>query len=140
MPIQRTDDLKTAINDARADGFPILVASVDASGQPSMSIRGSLQTRSASSLAIWIRSADGGILKSIAVNPNIAPWYSNTTTNTAFLMHGEAERVDDEAVKQQVYDASPEGERNLDPERKGTAMVIDLIRIIQRGQVLMSRG
>ena len=139
MPIQLTDDVKTAINNARADGFPILVASVDASGQPSMSIRGSLQTLTDSSLGIWIRNADGGILKSIAVNPHIALWYRNTTTNTAFLMHGEAKRVDDDAVKQQVYDASPEGERNMDPERKGTAMVIDLIRVIQRGQVLMER-
>ena len=139
MPIQLTDELKTTINNARADGFPILVASVDATGQPSMSIRGSLQTYSDSSLAIWIRNQDGGILKSIAAHPLIALWYRNTTTNVAYLMHGEARRVDDEAVKQAVYDASPEGERNMDADRKGTAMIIDLVRIIQRGQVLMER-
>lgn len=139
MPIQLTDELKTTINNARADGFPILVASVDASGQPSMSIRGSLQTYGDSALAIWIRNQDGGILKSIAVNPLIALWYRNTTTNTAYLMHGEARRDDTEAVKQAVYDASPEGERNMDADRKGTAMIIDLVRIIQRGQVLMER-
>lgn len=139
MSIQLTDDLKTAINNARADGFPMLVANVDVTGQPSMSIRGSLHTHSDSSLAIWIRNADGGILKSIAANPHIALWYRNTTSNLAFLMHGEARRVDDEAVKQQVYDAAPEAERNMDPERKGAAMVVDLIRVIQRGQVLMER-
>ena len=139
MPIQLTDELKTTINNARADGFPILVASVDATGQPSVSIRGSLQTYSDSSLAIWIRNQDGGILKSVAVNPLIALWYRNTTTNVAYLMHGEARRVDDDAVKQAVYDASPEGERNMDADRKGTALVIDLVRIIQRGQVLMER-
>ena len=139
MPIQLTEDLKTAINNARADGFPMLIASVDATDQPSMSIRGSLHTHSDDSLAIWVRNADGGLLKSVEVHPQIALWYRNTATNTAFLMHGEARRVDDEAVKQQVYDASPEGERNLDPERKGTALIIDLIRVIQRGQVLMER-
>ena len=139
MPIQLTEDLKTAINNARADGFPMLIASVDATDQPSMSIRGSLHTHSDSSLAIWVRNADGGLLKSVEVHPQIALWYRNTATNTAFLMHGEARRVDDDAVKQQVYDASPEGERNQDPERKGTALVIDLIRVIQRGQVLMER-
>jgi general stress protein 26 len=139
MPIQLTEDLKTAINNARADGFPMLVASVDATDQPSMSIRGSLHTHSDDSLAIWVRNADGGLLKSVEVHPQIALWYRNTATNAAFLMHGEARRIDDEAVKQQVYDASPEGERNLDPERKGTALVIDLIRVIQRGQVLMER-
>ena len=139
MPIQLTEDLKTAINNARADGFPMLIASVDETDQPSMSIRGSLHTHSDESLAIWVRNAEGGLLKSVAVHPKIALWYRNTTTNTAFLMHGEARRVDDEGVKRQVYDASPEGERNLDPERKGTALIIDLIRVIQRGQVLMER-
>ena len=139
MPIQLTEDLKTAINNARADGFPMLIASVDATDQPSMSIRGSLHTHSDDSLAIWVRNADGGLLKSVEVHPQIALWYRNTATNTAFLMHGEARRDDDEGVRQQVYDASPEGERNLDPERKGTALIIDLIRVIQRGQVLMER-
>ncbi len=69
----------------------------------------------------------------------MALWYRNTTTNVAYLMHGEARRDDSDAVKQAVYDASPEGERTMDPERKGTAMIIDLVRIIQRGQVLMER-
>ncbi len=139
MPIQLTDEMKTTLNNARADGFPILVASVDASGQPSMSIRGSLTAHSDSALAIWIRNQDGGILKSIAAHPQVALWYRNTTTNVAYLMHGEARRDDSDAVKQAVYDASPEGERTMDPERKGTAMIIDLVRIIQRGQVLMER-
>jgi hypothetical protein len=139
MPIQLTDDMKTTINNARADGFPMLVASVDATDQPSISIRGSLHVHSDSSLAMWVRNADGGLLKSVAVHPQIALWYRNTGTNTAFLMHGEARRDDSEAVRQQVYDASPEGERNMDPERKGTALVIDLIRVIQRGQVVMER-
>lgn len=139
MPIQLTDELKTAINNARADGFPMLIASVDASGQPSMSIRGSLQTYSDSALAIWIRNQDGGILKSIAAHPQVALWYRNTSNNVAFLIHGEARRDDDDAVRQAVYDASPEGERNMDADRKGTAMIIDVVRIIQRGQVLMER-
>jgi hypothetical protein len=139
LPIQLTDEIKTNLDNARADGFPVLVASVDATGQPSMSIRGSLHVHSDSQLAIWIRNADGGILKSVAVHPLIALWYRNTSTNTAYLIHGEARRDDSEAVKQQVYDASPEAERNQDPERKGTALVIDIVRIIQRGQVLMER-
>lgn len=139
MPVLLTDEIKAALNSARADGFPVLVASVDATGQPSVSIRGSLHTHSDSQLAIWIRNADGGLLKSVAANPLIAVWYRNTSSNTAYLIHGEAKRDDSEAIRQQVYDASPEGERNMDPEKKGTALVIDVVRVIQRGQVLMER-
>ncbi|MCC6237158.1 MAG: pyridoxamine 5'-phosphate oxidase family protein [Dehalococcoidia bacterium] len=139
MPVQLTDEIKTTLNNARADGFPVLVASVDATGQPSVSIRGSLHVHSDNQLAIWIRNADGGILKSVAVNPLIAMWYRNTSSNVAYLIHGEAKRDDSEAIRQQVYDSSPEGERNMDPEKKGTALVIDVVRIIQRGQVLMER-
>ena len=139
MPVQLTDEIKTALNNARADGFPVLVASVDATGQPSVSIRGSLHVHSDSQLAIWIRNADGGVLRSVAVNPLIAVWYRNTSSNVAYLIHGEARRDDSEATRQQVYDASPEGERNMDAEKKGTALIIDVIRVIQRGQVLMER-
>ena len=139
MPIQLTEDLKTAINNARADGFPMLIASVDATDQPSMSIRGSLQTYGDDSLAIWVRNQDGGLLASVSKNPLVALMYRNPETRLAFQMHGEARRVDDEAVRQRVYEAAPEVERNADAERKGTALVIDLIRVIQRGQVLMER-
>lgn len=139
MPIQLTDEMKTAINNARADGVPMLVASVDATGQPSVSIRGSLQTYGDDRLAVWVRNADGGLLKSIAAHPLIALWYRNPAASTAFLLHGEARRVDDPEVRTHVYDHSPEGERDMDPERKGVAVVVDLIRVIQRGQVVMSR-
>ena len=42
-------------------------------------------------------------------------------------------------LKQRVYDHSPENERNQDPERKGTAVVVDVVRLIQGGKVVQSR-
>lgn len=137
--IQLTDEMKTAINSALADRAPIMVATVDDTGQPSMSFRGSVQAYSDTQLGIWVRNPEGGILKSIVANPKIALMYRNAETRTAYLIHGEARRDDTEAVKQHVYDHSPEVERNADAERKGTAIIVDLIRVIQRGQVLMER-
>ena len=139
MAIALTDDFKNAINNAIADKAPILLGSVDASGQPALSFRGSAQVYSDHEIGMWIRNQDGGLLKSIEGNPLVAMMYRNPETRLAFQMHGEARRVDDEAVKQRVYDMSPEIERNADPERKGTAVVVDLLRVIQRGAVVMER-
>jgi len=139
MPIQITEEMQAAINNAIADKSPIIVSSVDATGQPSLSFRGSIQTHSDTQLAMWIRNQDGGILKSIAANPKIALMYRNPETRVSYMMHAEARRDDSDAVKQAVYDAAPEVERNADPEKKGTAVILDLVRVIQRGQVIMER-
>ncbi|MEZ4503800.1 MAG: pyridoxamine 5'-phosphate oxidase family protein [Dehalococcoidia bacterium] len=139
MPIEITEEMKTAINNAVADKAPIVVSSVDATGQPSLSFRGSIQTYSDTQFAMWIRNPEGGILKSIAANPKIAMMYRNPETRVSYMIHAEARRDDSDAVKQAVYDAAPEVERNADPEKKGTAIVIDLVRVIQRGQVIMER-
>src|SRR5690606_14488523 len=57
--IQLTDEMKTAINNALVDGVPIIISSVDATGQPSISLRGSTQAFSDSQLAIWVRDPNG---------------------------------------------------------------------------------
>ena len=75
----------------------------------------------------------------IAENPKVTMLYRNPGTRLAFQIHGEARHADDDATKQRVYDHSPENERNQDPERKGTAVVVDVVRLIQGGKVVQSR-
>ena len=137
--IKLTDEMKTAVNNALVDGLPIMIASVDPEGQPSLSFRGSTQTYSDEQLAMWVRNPEGGILKNILVNPKLALMYRNGEKRQTWLFHGEARRDDDPQVRQQVYDSSPEAERNRDPDRKGVAIIIDLVRVIARGEVLMER-
>ncbi len=139
LAVVLTDEFKTAINNAIADRAPIVVGAVDANGQPVLSFRGSAQVYSDHEIGIWIRNQDGGLLKSIASNPLVAMMYRNPETRLAFQLQGEARRADDEAVRRRVYEMAPEVERNADPERKGTAVVVDLLRVIQRGQVVMER-
>ena len=80
-----------------------------------------------------------GFLARIAENPKVTMLYRNPGTRLAFQIHGEARHADDDATKQRVYDHSPENERNQDPERKGTAVVVDVVRLIQGGKVVQSR-
>lgn len=139
MAVVLTDDFKNAINNAIADKAPMLLGSVDALGQPALSFRGSAQAYSDNEIGMWIRNQDGGLLKSIEGNPRVAMMYRNPETRLAFQIHGEARRFDDEATRQRVYDMSPEVERNADAERKGTAVIIEVTRVIQRGAVVMER-
>ena len=137
--IELTDEMRQAINNALADRLPIIVSYVDAEGQPSVSLRGSTQVFGSDQLAIWVRNPNGGVLSAIAVNPKMALFYRNPGERLAWQFHGRAQRDDSEDVRRTVYDNSPEGERNADPDQKGVAVIIDIDRVIARGEVLMER-
>ena len=78
-------------------------------------------------------------MASIATNPRIALLYRNPATRLSLLFHGRARVTDDEALAAQIYDRAPEAERARDPERLGVAIVVELDRVTQRGELLMER-
>jgi predicted pyridoxine 5'-phosphate oxidase superfamily flavin-nucleotide-binding protein len=137
--IRLTEEIRTAIDGAFADGVPIAVAAVDADGQPSITFRGTTQVLDEDRLVMWARNPQGGLVCSIAANPKIALLYRNPATRTAYLFHGRAHVTDDPALVAQIYDRSPEAERTRDPERLGVAILVELDSVIQRGEVLMER-
>ena len=137
--IELTDEMRTALNGALADRLPVIVAYVDGDGQPSISFRGTVQPFSDDQLAIWIRNPEGGLLRGVAANPKIALLYRNPAERLGWQFHGRARRDDDGQVRDTVYDNSPEFERNQDPDRKGVAVIVDLDRVIARGEVIMER-
>lgn len=137
--IQFTDEIRTAVNHALVDRCPMLLSYVDADGQPSLSFRGSTQTHGEDCLAIWVRNPEGGLLRAIGTNPRIALLYRNPETRLAWMFQGRASVREDAETRERVYNEAPEGERNLDLERKGKALVIELDRIHHRVQVLMQR-
>lgn len=121
-------DMKQAINAAATSARPIIIAYVDDSGAPQVSYRGSTQAFSDAQLAVWVRNPQGRILAATKRNPAVALIYGNFDPSAKGFMtfHGRA-RIDDNAeTRQHVYEASPEGERNLDKERKGVALIVDL--------------
>lgn len=139
MAVNLSDDMKSAINNAMADSAPMVLSSVDPTGQPNLSFRGSTHVYSEHELAIWVRNQDGGLLRSLEANPKVAFMYRNPATRTAFMIHGEARRVDDQAVRDAVYNGAPEVEQKADAEKKGTAVIVDIVRVVQRGQVVAAR-
>ena len=126
------------INGALANGTPIVVAYTDENGQPSMSLRGSTQVYSDTQLCIWVRSAEGGIVKAMARNPRISMLYRDSKVRTTLIIQGRGHVETDPAIRERVFMLSPEVEQNHDPGRKGAALIIDIVSLggsTVRGQV-----
>jgi hypothetical protein len=137
--IELTDEMREKIGNALDDGFPVVSSSVNPDGQPTISFYGSTQVFSSDQLAIWVRARPGGLTDRIQDNPKMAFLYRNPTERLGWQFHGRAKLVEDADVARQVYDNAPERERNSDPDREGTAILIDVDKVIARGQVLMER-
>jgi hypothetical protein len=137
--IELTDEMRQAIGSALDDRAPVIVAYTDAEGQPHISFRGTTQVYGNEQLAFWARQPQGGVVDAIAQNPKIALLYRNPATRLGWQFFGRAHIDDDAEVRRKVYESSPEREQQSDPERKGRAIIVDVDRVIQRGQVIMER-
>ena len=142
VPIRVTDAMRASVNGALLNRTPVMVAYVDGRGQPHLSFRGSTQVFGDDQLAMWIRAPQGGLVSAIEHNPRLALFYRDPETRTAYQFHGRAHVERDPATVEKVYSNAPEPERNIDMQRQGVAVVVDLDRVEGRdadGPILMSR-
>ena len=128
-PLKLTEDIKKLVDNALATRHPMIVAYVDAAGQPILSFRGSTQSFSDDQLAIWVRNSDGSFLGAIARNPKVALMYRDEDTKQTYQFQGRARVSTDEEVRRRVYDKMEQRERDHDPARTGVALLIDLDRV-----------
>jgi hypothetical protein len=124
--LKLSPELKALVNNALLTRHPMLMSYVNESGQPVLSFRGSTQAFSDDQLAVWIRNADGSLLRSVAKNPKVAFMYRNEDTKETFQFQGRAWVATDEPGRCKVYDNAPPFERAHDFARTGAALVIDL--------------
>ena len=128
MAIALDDEIKGLINSATVSGAPMILASVDASGRPRLTFRGSLQAFSADQIGFWARNAEGSTMDNIASNPNVAMMFRNPQTRVMLQLSGRA-RVATGADRDRVYDNAPDFEQKSDPEKKGVGVIVDLDRM-----------
>jgi hypothetical protein len=127
--LKLTPALKELVDGALGRGRMLSVAYVGADGRPELSFRGSVQAYSDTQLAIWVRNPEGGMLAAVRDGrPHIALLYGEIRPDAkAFVSFRGRGRIDNaEPVRRKVYDSSPEAERNLDKDRKGLPLIIDL--------------
>src|SRR5579862_8138783 len=127
MPLEISEHVAQAVNNARDRGHPLVLGYVNADGYPSLSTRGSAVTHGPQQLAIWGRNPEGGLQKAIAGNPKVGLIAFNMDPFTLLFFTGRARL--DPSQNDAVWEKIPQGERDLDPERKGGAVIIDLYTI-----------
>ncbi|HYY88388.1 MAG TPA: nuclear transport factor 2 family protein [Chloroflexota bacterium] len=136
--------VKALVNGALANGTPMCVAYTDESGQPVLSLRGSTQAYSDTQLSIWVRNADGGLVKAMSgSNPKVSLLYRDSKTRTTLIFQGRGRIEASDAVRARVYALAPEVEQNHDPSRRGAALVIDITQLqgtTVRGPIRFSRA
>jgi hypothetical protein len=120
-------DVRAAINGALAARMPLVFAYTNADGNPSLSVRGSVQVYSATQLCMWMRP--GSRFETVlAQNPNLGLAYTNLRDRSALLISGIAEIAAGEE-RDRVYNLIPEVEQTHDPERRGEGVIINVTEI-----------
>ena len=127
------------INGALNNGTPVCVAYVDENGSPVQSLRGSTQVYGDTQLCIWVRNADGGIVKAMSSGNNrLSLLYRDSKLRTTLIIQGRGHVSTDAAIRERVYQLAPEVEQNHDTTHKGAALIIDVTSLqgtTQRGMV-----
>lgn len=124
MPLEINDHITQAVNGGRDAGYPLVLSYVNAEGYPSVSTRGSTHVHGPQQLAIWGRNPEGGLQKAIATNPKVGLIAFKMDPFTLLFFTGRARL--DPSQNDTVWDNTPQGERDLDPDRGGGAVIIDL--------------
>lgn len=136
--IELTDEMREAIDNNRAQGAPVMIATAGRSGMPDLVFKGSAMVWDGDHLAYWER-ARGQTLRNLEENPQACVFYRNAQTRLGWKFFGVAELHYEGDLRQKVMDRTIEPELAADPERKGVAVIIRVDRVLQAGKVLMER-
>lgn len=138
MPIELTDEMAQAINNALVERMPCLMATASRDGMPDIGYRGSMMAFDKEHLAYWERSK-GESLANLEENPKIVVMYRNPTTRLGWRFYGTATIHRDGDLRQQVMERVVQFELDQDPERQGYAIVIRVDRVRARNDTIMVR-
>jgi predicted pyridoxine 5'-phosphate oxidase superfamily flavin-nucleotide-binding protein len=144
--IKVTDQMRSLLNSALADGTPCLVGTATKDGYPQISPKGSVVVFNDDTLCYWERSGRSA-LKRVNENPHIVVYYRNVARIKeipyragVMRFYGDARVLTSGADRDKVWELIPEAERKPDPEKKGTAVLVRLDRIEElSGNIIMQR-
>lgn len=136
--IDLTDQMSDAINNARTEDTPVVVASVDENGVPDLVFKGSTMVFDKQHLAYWERSL-GQTLANLEKNPHVTFLYRSATRKLAWKIFGTAEIHRNDDIRQQIMDRTIKVELDADPERKGVGILIAVDKVFQGRNVIQER-
>jgi hypothetical protein len=128
-PVRLNEEITAALSIAGATRNPLIVAYVDAEGRPSQAPRGTVQVFSDTQLALWLHNPFGGLATAVGANNAVSLHYwggIGTEYGGALLFQGRARIEEDEDVRTRVYEGSPPSEQRSDPQRNGSALIVEV--------------
>ena len=123
------DFVRTYVNNALANGTPMVIACTNPDGSPNLTLRGATQVFGPTQLSVWLRHAEGDTVHAIRQNPQMVALYRDSRTRTTLIFHGRGFIASDDAMRNKVFEIAPEVEQNHDPRRLGAALIIDIERM-----------
>src|SRR5581483_12436201 len=118
------------VNDALAQGKPCIVASVAPDGMPDLGHKGSVLVLDQDHLAYWERTG-GQHFTNVRSGSKVAVLYINFAAQAYLRFYGEAEMYDSGEMRDRVMAKVVQPELDRDPERKGSAVVIRIDKVIE---------
>jgi hypothetical protein len=94
-----------------------------------LSLRGSVVVYSDSRLALWVRNPAGGLVGAVAERPGLSLLYRDSRTRTTLIVRGQGHIESDPAVRERVFELTPEVEQLHDVTRRGVALIVDVTEI-----------
>ena len=127
--MQLPEDVKARVDNALNDGYPLSLVAVSPAAEPLVSFRGSAQTFGDDALAVWVRADPSATLNAIAANPQVAMIYTNMPDRKFYVFRGRARVTEDPGDRDAIWEAQHPLEKDRDPERNGTALIITLDQV-----------
>ena len=136
--IELTAEMREALDRSLTDRMPVMVATASAAGVPDITFKGSAMVWDGEHLAFWERS-HGMTERNLAENPHVTLLYRNPEARVSWKFFGAAELLREGALREKIMARTTPLELERDPERKGTAVLIRVDRVLQGPSVLMER-
>lgn len=138
MPVELSDEMMEAVNNALTDRLPCLVATASQHGMPDISYRGSTLAFDREHLAFWER-AKGETLRNLEANPLACVFYRNPETRKSWRFYGAATILKEGDLREQIMARVHPFELGQDPDRTGYAVLIRIDRVREGNTTIMER-
>ena len=129
VTIELPEDIRDALARSGGEGRPMVVSFRDSDGHEHPTYRGSTHIHGPGQLALWVRNPAGGLPRAVAADGALTVVYRNQETGEFYRLQGVARLDPDPAVCDRVYADSPPHEQAADPDRRGVAMIVDIVRL-----------
>lgn len=118
------------VDAALEQGKPCILATVAPDGMPDLGLKGSVLVFDKDHLAYWERTG-GQHFTNVRSGSKVAVLYINFAAQAYWRFFGEAEMHDSGDLRDRVMAKVVKPELDRDPERKGSAVVVRVDKVIE---------